>query len=129
MFSFFMRRFEREQDQLAMLFECLEQQAEDISEKVLKLASHIVNIHHILLSDITNKKAESGAWDVFKCWELGPLSRENFRNTYVTLLDMKEHLNDMEDAQLEAILMKLDYMLQHSAYHRGQLIQLLKDKG
>lgn len=129
MFSFFKRRFEKEQDQLALLFECLEQQEDDISERVLILASHIVNIHHILLADMNDRIAESESWDVFKCSELGPLNRENFRTTFITLLDLKEKSHDIEETRLETLFMKLDYILQHSAYHRGQLTQLLKDQG
>lgn len=130
--SFFLNSFERDFYANQSIFESLIEQEEVLPDKALKLASHIINVHHIWLSELNAKKAESVAWDVLPIDYICVLNSQNYKETvhFIEFSDCSKFSN--QDAAESTKLFKeslhvLQHILGHSAYHRGQIVLLLKD--
>ncbi|MFZ1322280.1 MAG: DinB family protein [Ignavibacteria bacterium] len=107
------------------------------SEKVLSLMSHIINAQIIWLSRIKNTVPHADVWQLYNKNELNVRHSESV-NSILNFLNEKKEV-DLEKiityenskgekftSALKDILLHLSH---HSAYHRGQIISLLKSEG
>lgn len=129
--DFLLRKFEIEYNSIQSLIRSIEDQEEQIPEYSLKGISHIINVHHIWNCHLIGKKPESNEWDVFPIHFLQKLNTQNFQETYdyiekqdlnSSIHHVSQHVKAMETRSTDALF----YILQHSSYHRGQIIQNMK---
>ena len=114
------------------LFERLMEHEDVLPDKAIKLASHIINVHHIWLSVLSEKSAESLAWDVLPLSYLCALNNQNHNETihFIEFVDCSEaSSNNHLDSFIfpDNISRILQHVLTHSAYHRGQIVFTLKE--
>jgi uncharacterized damage-inducible protein DinB len=127
--GFFNQRFHREKKQLHHLLEFLKEHEEQLPSHVYKLANHIVHVHHKILAQLEHRPSESNAWDFIGIDLLGRLHEDNHRVTQTFLLHLEDISDQIPAGELEDIFLQLDYILQHTAYHRGQIHLLAKESG
>jgi uncharacterized damage-inducible protein DinB len=109
--------------------------ADNPSERSLQLMGHILGGFSIWLSRIQNEKAKVGSWDnltIEKCRELNDENHTRW----------SEYLNAAQDSEFERLIpftffgeqskMEINdtiiHLINHSSYHRGQIIISLKGK-
>ena len=104
-------------------------------ERVFKLMSHIVNSHSIWMSRLKGEKPSIGGWDLITLDECLERSKNNHE-------DFTQYLNSANQEEFErhiqfnffgkeskiAIGDAMIHMINHSSYHRGQIIAGLKGK-
>jgi uncharacterized damage-inducible protein DinB len=128
--EFLLRKFEIEHHAIRAVILCIEAQEDDVSPFCIKSICHIINCHHIWNSRLNSIQAESNEWDVFPLHHLEKLNQQNYRET-IDFLE-KQELNDALESTSNLPKTAVDilfYLLQHAAYHRGQIIYALKSAG
>lgn len=104
-------------------------------EKSFKLMSHVVAAHSIWLDRIKNEKPGVGIWDILtidECLERAVNNHKNWTN-YLNQADSaeldREFQFKMFDKDVKISIVDLIFhILNHSSYHRGQIISGLKGK-
>lgn len=112
----------------------IEEHPEAYSERAQTLIGHMLNTHHIWTSRLKRVDRKHGVWDTFKIEELAPYNQENFdesmyvldRFDYEYLLTYVNTINETHTRRVKDILF---HIINHSTYHRGQLMTELKLNG
>ncbi|WP_431292813.1 DinB family protein [Pedobacter sp. P26] len=100
----------------------------------VRLFSHILNAQHIWAQRISSKKPLYGVWDIHPKENFESLSLENFKLIREALnnhpLDKcilySNSRGDQYENRIDEILF---HLFNHSTYHRGQVVALLKKAG
>jgi len=105
---------------------------EDITEKSIKLFSHLLNAHHIWNSRILGKISELEVWQIHAVTDWGDIHYENQRSSF----DITSHADDFDSRidyensegrlftnTLQDILF---HIINHSTHHRGQVLMDLR---
>ncbi len=99
-----------------------------------RLFSHVLNAQHIWAQRIFGKKPVYGVWDIHPRENFESISLENFRlirealNNYT--LDHRILYSNSRGGQYENRVDEiLFHLVNHSTYHRGQVVTLLKKAG
>lgn len=129
--DFYEELFEKEHVRLQKIIECCEEQEDELPTEVLKLVAHIINTQHIWLNHLKSQKAESAFWDLPPLHFFQRLNNQNLIEikdflAKEVLLQSNQKLHFEENCQ-KRIMDVLHYMLEHAAYHRGQIIFILKN--
>ena len=132
--DFLLRKFEIEYNTVQALIRCIEAQEDVVSEYAIKRICHLINVHHIWNCRLHQRSAESNEWDVFPVHYLEKLNTQNFQETYDFLekqeLDSGVILPSQQFGAIERTAADILFrLLQHSAYHRGQIVQNMKSNG
>ncbi len=98
---------------------------------VEKSMAHIINVHHIWVSRLSQIAVESGSWDALPSMHWISLNQDNFRKTIAFLeheeLTRKIYYHDEEGVPMEKSTSDVLYhILSHSQYHRAQIVMSLK---
>jgi uncharacterized damage-inducible protein DinB len=131
MTDFFVEKFELDYHSNELIVRSIEEQEDHLPTEVIAVFSHIINMHHIWLVRLTNGKAESDAWDKLPIAYLSDLNRHNYLETLQYIQELENHTlkdkfsSNSSDFPLNSADV-LFHILQHSAYHRGQVIRSLK---
>lgn len=130
--DFFIEKFKLEFHSNELIIQSIEDQEDDVPSAVVSLLSHIINMHHILLWGLFNRAPESHSWDKLPIVYLHALNRQNYLETLrfieeqeVSSLSSK-HPSTPSQFKSDVVDV-LFHILQHGAYHRGQVILLLKE--
>ncbi len=128
---FFQEKFEQEFQILRKLIEHIEDQEDEISEFTQRSISHIINVHHIWNARLKGSKAESDLWDVFPIRHMQKLNQFNFTETfdYLEKIELGERINYHSSEGIGLSGKDIDilfHILQHSVYHRAQIIADMK---
>ena len=132
--DFLLRKFEIEYNTVQALIRCVEAQEELVTDYAIKGICHIINVHHIWNCRLRLSSAESNEWDVFPLHYLEKLNTQNFQETcdYLekqeldsTVKQQSEQFGAIEKTAADLLF----HLLQHSAYHRGQVVLNLKSNG
>jgi len=112
----------------------LERNESKISAKTLKIASHLFNAHHVWNQRILGKNPRIGVWDLQQVENLAELNKES--------LDKSQHIlkkfalskpitytNSMGDTYSNTVQEILFHIVNHSTYHRGQIMAQLREGG
>ncbi len=129
--SFYEELFEKEHFRIQKIIECMEEQEDELPTEALRLVAHIINAQYIWLYHLKNQKGESDFWDLPPLYFFHRLNNQN-------LIEIRDFIDkeilikinydvNIEVIQQEKILNVLQYMLEHAAYHRGQVISCLKN--
>jgi uncharacterized damage-inducible protein DinB len=132
--DFLLRKFEIEYNTLQALIRCIEAQEDLVPEYAIKGVCHIINVHHIWNCRLQHIRPESNEWDIFPLQYLEKLNTQNFQETFDCLekkeLDsiIEQQSEQPETVEISAVDI-LFHLLQHSSYHRGQIVLNLKSNG
>jgi len=130
--SFFLEKFEYDFYVSKNLIEHIEQQESFVSSFVFKSFSHIINVHHIWLSRLKGSKAESHFWDELPLFYFQKLLEANNTETidFIERIELENKINYHSSEGVEftkSINDVLYHVLNHSNYHRAQIIMDLKN--
>lgn len=110
-------------------------QSTDPDERVFKLISHIIAAHHIWISRITNEKPNMGSWDLLTLNECEDLSAKNLSSwsNYISNASGEELERELsfkfyDKESTMTVGEMITHLINHSSYHRGQIIAQLKGK-
>ena len=104
------------------------------TERAQTLMSHILNAHHIWNNRLQRIDRIYGVWDLHAIKDLSKINTENFEaSTYILerfdyeyLLNFTNTKNENHISRVKDILY---HIINHSTYHRGQLMTELKSQG
>ena len=104
------------------------------SEKASVLLSHTLNAHHIWNSRIIEKASKYSVWQIHDLKEAFILDRDNFEASKAILEVEKlqkeiNYVNSKGNSFQSKIQDILFHIINHSTYHRGQLMGELKQQG
>jgi len=99
-----------------------------------RLFSHVLNAQHIWAKRISGEKPLYGVWDVHAKEKFESIAVENFKLIRAALsanaLDKRILYSNSQGVQYENRLDEiLFHLFNHSTYHRGQVVTLLKKEG
>ncbi|RZK70266.1 MAG: damage-inducible protein DinB [Pedobacter sp.] len=108
--------------------------ADKVSEKAIKLYSHILNAHQIWNNRINPKQALFGVWEIHPIQNCKHIDRDNLENSLVLLdkFDLNEtinYTNTKGEAFTNDTKTIIFHMINHSTYHRGQIASEFKQNG
>ena len=129
--SFFLEKFEFDFYASKNVIECIENQDDEVSPFVKKTFSHCINAHHIWLSRLKEQQAESYFWDDLPLMYFQKLHEVNYTETIDFIekfeLDSKINYHSSEGVNYSKSVVDILYhILNHSNYHRAQIIMDLK---
>ncbi|GAA4212143.1 hypothetical protein GCM10022289_42530 [Pedobacter jeongneungensis] len=99
-----------------------------------RLFSHVLNAQHIWAQRISGKKPLFGVWDIHPKENFESLSADNFKliravlnnHPLDKLIFYSNSRGDQYENRIDEILF---HLFNHSTYHRGQVVTLLKKAG
>jgi len=102
--------------------------------KAERLFSHILNAQHIWAQRMSGRKPLYGVWDIHPKENFEGISSDNFRLIRIALkdnaLDKRIVYSNSQGISYENGLDEiLFHLFNHSTYHRGQVVTLLKKEG
>lgn len=115
------------------LFNLIEANFQNISEKTISLYNHILNVHQIWNSKITGK-SEFERWQINEFGSLSEINNNNFNETFDIIkeiapsfeIEYKISNGQKFKSKFEDILF---HIINHSTYHRAQIATELKTRG
>ena len=115
-----------------IVFEAIEK-ATNPDERVFELISHLVVSHHIWLKKLLNETPSFKSWEIIGLVELRQLNIENVTGwtDYLNLhkkdkISHDIHFNFFGSPSKISVDDLLIHLINHSSYHRGQIISKLK---
>ena len=102
------------------------QKQDQLSEKSLKVMSHMLNAHHVWNARIENKKSLFGIWQIHTIEELMEIELSNSEMSLAILekydLDEIIHYTNTTGIKFEnSVRDILFHVINHTTYHRGQI--------
>ena len=116
------------------MIDLIEKNPNAYSERAQTLIGHTLNTHHIWSSRLQRMDRKYGIWDTFKIEELEPYNQENFEGSKYILerFDYEyllTYINTLGETHTNRVKDILFHIVNHSTYHRGQLMTELKQNG
>jgi len=104
------------------------------SERAQTLFGHILCVHHIWITRVQRIDRTYGVWDTFTINELTEVNKENFESSMYVLerFDYEyllKYTNTKDETHTNRVKDILFHIVNHSTYHRGQLMTELKAYG
>jgi uncharacterized damage-inducible protein DinB len=132
--AFFQDIFEYTHQCNEQLIKVLINNPETYSIKISHLASHTLNAHHVWNHRIFGVAPALSVWQHLEISELQNINYENFEHSKELLLkkDLNNpinYTNSKGQTFTNTVSEIFFHIINHSTYHRGQLIGLLKTKG
>ena len=112
----------------------LQENPEMFSGKIRLLISHTLNAHHIWNNRIIGGSAKYSVWQNLDLIDLKTVNAVNLETSLQIICEMDlNRIISYENSRGEKFTNKLVeimfHIINHSTYHRGQLISLLKNEG
>lgn len=131
---FFKELFEYNHDANQKILEAIIAQPENVSEKSIKLFSHILNAHRIWNNRIDPLYPVFGVWAVHTIDTFKEIEQLNFEHSLLILgnFDINENVNYTNSAKKVFNNTKPDilfHIINHSTYHRGQIATEFRQSG
>ncbi len=132
--DFLLDKFEYEYNAVKLWIEIIEEQEDEVSEFVKSSISHIINTQHIWNCRLLGKRPESALWDQLPIRFLHQLNQQNYREIvdYMENFELGEKVNYHSSEGIRFDHSDLDilfHVLNHSVYHRAQIVMDLKQNG
>ena len=132
--SFFQNSFEYTKHCNQQIIDALIAHPTLFKEKINILTSHTLNAHHIWNHRILGTLPTFSVWQELGLEQLQCINTENFEKS-IQILHQKEldenisYTNSKGQAFTNTVTDILFHIINHSTYHRGQIISLLKEEG
>jgi len=132
--NFFLDKFEYNYAANQKIIALIQAYPDAYSEKVGILIGHTINAHSIWNHRIQGALSPLGVWEVFKIPELAKLDTKNYfhSQSHIDMYDLDTEVN-YSNSEGKAFSFEiatiLFHIINHSTYHRGQLISELKSQG
>lgn len=116
------------------IWNVLNENADRISEKSLKLYSHLLNAHQIWNNRINPRETTFGVWDLHPIQICKNIDTVNYKRS-LTILDNFEldqiihYTNTKGEAFNSSVRDMLFHVINHSTYHRAQIATEFKLNG
>ncbi|UIR55353.1 damage-inducible protein DinB [Sphingobacterium sp. SRCM116780] len=110
----------------------LAENQEQISDKLIRLLSHMVNVHGIWNSRILSTKINYKPWDTFSVKELIEIDNANF-NSSISIMEKFDLAFEIQYSTFNGkpynntIRDILFQIINHSTYHRGQIATVFRE--
>lgn len=132
--SFFKDKLEYNFTSNKSVLQILEEQPETYTKRVQKLLSHTLNAHAIWNQRILQKEDQIGIWATYQISELQHANNENqtISLAIVSEIDLAKEIsytNSQNKKYTNRVADILYHIINHSTYHRGQLVTELKNLG
>ena len=132
--SFFKELFDYNNYANTKLESVYNEHPDKLSEKAIKLYSHILNAHHIWNKRINAQVASFGVWDVHLLVDLPNINAVNYQQTLQIIADFDLNivLNYKTSNGIEfnsSVCDILFHVINHSNYHRPQIATDFKSIG
>jgi len=132
--AFFQDKFEYNHSCNQRLVEVLNCNAFLYKEKIKILASHTLNAHHIWNHRIMGVSPTLSVWEELEIDKINDIDLENFEQS-IQIINLEQwdenmfYTNSSGQAFTNTVADILFHIVNHSTYHRGQLVTLLKNEG
>ncbi len=132
--NFFEDKFDYTQHCNKQLIELLLKNPLCYKNKISALASHTLNAHHIWNHRIFGVAPALSVWQELEIEYLQKINSENYEHS-LEIIQLKElsekinYSNSKGQKFTNSVAEILFHIINHSTYHRGQLISLLKIEG
>lgn len=132
--TFFQDIFEYTHHSNEKLINVLLQNPGIYSEKISLLTSHTLNAHHIWNHRIFGVSPALFVWQLLEIKDLQTINLENFEHS-IEIIQKKgfsekiAYTNSSGQNYTNTVQEILFHLINHSTYHRGQIISLLKNNG
>lgn len=102
-----------------------------ISEKSVRLYSHILNAHQIWNNRIEPKQPAFGVWEIHPIENCKDIDKINYENSLLILdkFDLNDTINYKNTKGRKSIRDILFHIVNHSTYHRGQIATEFRQNG
>ncbi|MFN5147382.1 MAG: DinB family protein [Flavobacteriia bacterium] len=132
--DFFLDKFEYDFYATKYWIKCIENQEDNVTDFVKRSISHILNAHHIWIARLTTNEIESEIWDILPISYLTRLHEQTYRQIvdFLEKFELEEKINfhSSEGVKMtKNVIDVLYHMLNHSNYHRAQIVMELKQHG
>ena len=132
--NFFIDKFEYNHSSNFRILNLLKEKPEAYSPLVEKLVNHSINAHHVWTQRILNQPEQLGIWEISEFQKLQQLDDENFHQSLEIIQnsDLKhviEYKTSKGEAHSDSIEDILFHILNHTTYHRGQIMTAIKNTG
>jgi uncharacterized damage-inducible protein DinB len=116
------------------VIKCCATYPDAVSEKVLLLLSHVVNAHSIWIDRVVGVTPNVGVWQKHELSEIATMNASNAARTKELLQTIPiekriEYRNTKGDVYENSVGELFFHIINHSTYHRGQIITKLKEGG
>lgn len=118
--DFLISKFERSYQLSVYLYQEIEKQELEDDKQLRQLLSELANFGHIWVFRLLNKKPESEESDQQNFYTLDQLFLDN-------LLQTEYYLNGIDFDENSANINSLYYILEHSSFLRGRIVQRIKE--
>jgi uncharacterized damage-inducible protein DinB len=132
--DFFKELFLYNNDVNQKLIKVFESNPDKISEKALKLLSHILNAHQIWNHRIDPQEKISSVWQIHSPDKLKEIDQHNYNKTKIILekidlIKTYEYTNSAGQKFTNSVKDILFHVINHSTYHRAQIASDFKESG
>ncbi|PKA82065.1 putative damage-inducible protein DinB [Ulvibacter sp. MAR_2010_11] len=132
--DFFKDKFQYNFESNKRLIDCIENLPAAYTEHAQTLICHILNAHSVWNSRIMGKTTSRGVWDNYPIEVLSPLNKEHLADSLEILKnknlnDLIQYTNTKGETYQNTVHDILYHIINHSTYHRGQLMSELKQNG
>ncbi|GHC59613.1 DinB family protein [Ulvibacter litoralis] len=132
--SFFKDKFEYNYASNKAVILLIEANPKAYTERIQTLLSHTFNAHAIWNNRILQQKHSIGVWDLYQISELQSQNREHQSNSLAILseTDLEKEIEYIDSKGTKYTNKAADilyHIINHSTYHRGQIISELKTLG
>lgn len=126
--------FSYNRDRNAQLIDYLSKQREPLPEKAMLLLGHTLNAHEIWNCRIAGSAATHGVWDTRALSEMDEADRKNLELSLEILesTDLSKEIaykTSKGEPFVSTVRDILFQVVNHSTYHRGQIMTALKEAG
>lgn len=132
MINYFKELFEYNHHFNQQLAEALKNHS--VSDKTIKLFSHILNSNHVWNHRLEGKKPVYGVWEIQQTDRFADIDRDNYETSLHILntLDLTKEIrytNTQGEGYSNKVRDVLFHIINHSTYHRAQIATEFKQHG
>ena len=132
--NFYIDKFEYNYNCSQKIIQLITENPSTYNGRLKTLICHTLNAHHIWNCRILDSPPPYMVWQEYEIESLQDLDLENYRNSLQILetkkLDSKIHYNNTKGLSFcNTVADILFHIINHSTYHRGQIMNHLKTQG
>ncbi|MBZ0326844.1 MAG: damage-inducible protein DinB [Altibacter sp.] len=132
--DFFIEKFQYNFDSNQRMINCMEANSKAYTQRAQDLIGHTFNAHHIWNCRILGQTPKQTVWEVFQLKDLHQMNTATNNQSMdilssFELTKITEYTNTRGQSYSNRVDDILYHIINHSTYHRGQLMTELKQHG